>query len=263
MMSQSKILIERYGNVLAIGLNRPEKRNAVDVEMFFEMARAYGELDQNPELRAGVVYAVGEHFCAGLDLPKWQDIIGSGKMPEFEGNACDPFGLAPERTCRKPIVFAVQGYCYTFGAEVMLASEVRIAARNTRFAQLEVKRGIFPFGGATIRLPREIGWSNAMRYLLTGDEMSADEALRFGLVQELVEPGKQFERALQIAQVIAAQAPLGVQSTLASARRSMLMGERAECESLFRELLNLSQTEDVQEGLRAFLERRPGNFVGR
>lgn len=262
-MSQSKILTERYGNVLAIGLNRPEKRNAIDVEMFFDMAKAYGELDQNPELRAGVVYAVGEHFCAGLDLPKWQGIIASGRIPDFPSGSCDPFALSPETTCRKPIVFAVQGYCYTFGAEAMLASEIRIAASNTRFSQLEVKRGIFPFGGATIRLPREIGWSNAMRYLLTGDEMPAAEALRLGLVQELVEPGRQFERAMELAQAVAAQAPLAVQSTLASARRGVLLGERAECESLFRELLHLAHTEDAQEGLRAFQERRPGQFQGR
>jgi enoyl-CoA hydratase/carnithine racemase len=167
------------------------------------------------------------------------------------------------RICRKPIIFAVQGICFTFGVETMLAADIRIAARNTRFAQLEVKRGIFPFGGATVRLVHEIGWGHAMRYLLTGDEMTAEDAFRLGLVQELVEPGQQFDRAMQMASSIAAQAPLAVQATLASARESLRDGEDLAFAGLFPRLMQLSDTDDVKEGLRAFMERRPGAFAGR
>ncbi|MFW7378971.1 MAG: crotonase/enoyl-CoA hydratase family protein [Oligoflexus sp.] len=262
-MTEEKILVERKGAILTIGLNRAEKRNAIDLEMFFAMAKAYGQLDRDAGLRVGVIHAVGNHFCGGLDLPKWQDVIAAGKMPEFPPGSCDPFAMNPDKICRKPIIFAVQGICYTFGAETMLASEVRVASKDTRFSQLEVKRGLFPFGGATIRLVQEIGWSNAMRYLLTGDEMSAEEAYRLGLVQELVEPGHQLGRALEIAEVIAAQAPLAVQATLASARRGLADGERSEIARLFPELLHLVGTEDAKEGLRAFKDRRPGAFIGR
>ena len=103
----------------------------------------------------------------------------------------------------------------------MLACDVRVAARDTRFGQIEIKRGIYPVGGATLRMPRELGWGNAMRWLLTGDELGAEEALRIGLVQELVEPGEQLERALALGERIAAQAPLGVRATLASARLAL------------------------------------------
>lgn len=261
-MSESKVLVERHGSILSIGLNRPKKLNAIDVEMFFEIATAYGVLDQDPELRVGVVHAVGEHFCSGLDLSKWQNIIASGHMPEFPEGACDPFAMTAGRICHKPIVFAVQGICYTFGMETMLAADVRVAAKDTRFAQLEVKRGMFPFGGATVRLVHEIGWGNAMRYLLTGEEMRAEDAFRLGLVQELVEPGQQLVRAMDIAKAIAAQAPLAVQATLASAREGLRDGEDLAFAGLFPKLLQLSGTKDVKEGLRAFLERRPGEFTG-
>lgn len=114
---------------------------------------------------------------------------------------------------------AVQGLCFTLGIELILAADIAVAAEGTRFAQIEIKRGIFPFGGATLRFHQRAGWGNAMRWLLTGDEFDAREAWRMGLVQEVVEPGRQHERALAIAETVARQAPLGVQATLASARQ--------------------------------------------
>src|SRR6266702_2096753 len=111
--------------------------------------------------------------------------------------------LRPELT--KPRCSAVQGLRLSIGGVFLLATDIRIAASNARFAQIEIKRGLFPFGGATIRLPREVGWGNAMRYLLTGDEFNAAEALRIGLVQEVVEPGQQLARATELAQVVSAQ----------------------------------------------------------
>ena len=123
------------------------------------------------------------------------------------------------------MVMASQGICYTIGLELMLAMDIRVASSDTRFGQIEVRRGIYPVGGATVRLHREIGWGNAMRYLLTADEIPAAEALRLGLVQEVTEPGQQFDRALEIAETISRQAPLGVQASLASARRARAEGE--------------------------------------
>src|SRR5690606_35435899 len=102
-----------------------------------------------------------------------------------------------------------------------LVCDIRIAAKSARFVQIEIKRGIYPVGGATLRFPREVGWGNAMRWLLTGDEFDAQEALRIGLVQEVVEHGEQLPRALALADVIAAQAPLGVYATLASSRAAI------------------------------------------
>jgi len=132
-----------------------------------------------------------------------------------------------------------------------------------RFAQIEIKRGLFPFGGATIRFPREAGWGNAMRYLLTGDEFNAAEALRIGLVQEVVEPGQQLTRATELAQVVSAQAPLGVRATLKSARLAMSEGEEAAIGQFLPELQAIMQSEDVKEGVQSFIERRQANFKGR
>jgi enoyl-CoA hydratase/carnithine racemase len=262
-MNKPTLLVERHGQVLTMGLNRPEKRNAFDLELFFELARAYGELDREPSLRAGVVHAIGGHFTGGLDLPQWAPLFAAGKLPDLPNGALDPFGLDPDRQVRKPVIFALQGVCITIGVELMLAGDIRIAATDTRFGQIEVTRGIYPVGGATIRLVQEIGWGNAMRYLLTGDELTADELFRFGLVQELVEPGTQFERALTIASTIANQAPLAVQATLASARLARSRGDEAAFKRLLPDLQQLMASEDAREGLASFLERRQARFKGR
>ncbi len=145
----------------------------------------------------------------------------------------------------------------------MLATDIRIAASNARFAQIEIKRGLFPFGGATIRLPREVGWGNAMRYLLTGDEFNAAEALRIGLVQEVVEPEHLLTRAKELAQVVAAQAPLAVRATLKSARLSIDEGEGAAIQQFIPDLQQIMQSEDIKEGILSFIERRQANFKGR
>src|SRR5262245_29107838 len=215
-MTAGTIHTERTGHVLRIGIDRVAKRNAFDLAMWDGLALAYGELARRPELRAGVLYALGEHFTGGLDLPAWAPVFASGQFPLPDGGI-DPLGYVGPRV-KKPVVCAVQGICYTIGLELLLATDVRVAARSTRFGQIEIKRGIYPVGGATIRLPREVGWANAMRYLLTGDEITAEEAYRIGLVQELVDPGQELARATALAEVIAAQAPLGVYATLASSR---------------------------------------------
>jgi enoyl-CoA hydratase/carnithine racemase len=262
-MSESALIVEARGHVLTIGLNRPERRNAFDLDMFFDLARAYGELDRNPELRVGVVYAVGDHFTGGLDLPEWAPAFASGKFPELPAGSIDPFGLDEAHRVRKPTIYAIQGICLTIGIELMLAADIRVATTDARFGQIEVKRGIYPVGGATLRFFQEIGWGNAMRYLLTGDEVGAQEAHRLGLVQELVEPGRQFDRAMTLAHTIAQQAPLGVQATLASARLAKAQGDAAAIARLFPDLLPLMASDDVKEGIAAFMERRAASFVGR
>ena len=159
---------------------------------------------------------------------------------------------------------AVQGWVMTLAIELLLAADIRIAASNARFAQLEVRRGIYPFGGASIRFPRDAGWGNAMRWLLTGDEFDAAEAHRIGLVQEVVEPGQQLGRAIELATTIATKAaPLGVKTTLASAHRARLDGEAAAFARLDADVAELFDTEDGREGVRSFIERREARFVGR
>ncbi len=258
----SKITVEAKDHVLLIGINRPEKMNAFDLEMFMELAENLVKLHADNDLRCGLLFAVGSNFTSGLDLAKWVKVFSSGSFPVLPEGYCDPFGLDESRRVGKPLVMAVQGICYTVGLELMLATDVRVAANDTRFGQIEVKRGIYPVGGATLRLPEEIGWGNAMRYLLTGDEMSAEEAYRMGLVQELTAPGEQFDRALAIAKIIAEQAPLGVQASLRSARLSRIEGHEKAVSRLLPDLQPIMNSEDAREGVQSFLERRKAKFKG-
>jgi enoyl-CoA hydratase/carnithine racemase len=256
--------VKTEDHLLLIEINRPEKMNALTREMYSCLAQAYYQLDSDHELRAGVIYAVGPHFTAGLDLTDWSDRFARGEgFPLAAENEIDPFYMMSEARCRKPVIMAVQGYCYTWGFELMLNTDIRIAAADTRFAMLEVKRGFFPAAGATLRLPREIGWSNAMRYMLTGDAISATEACRFGLIQQVTETGRQLEAALAIARKVAEAAPLGVQEALASCRRVLKDGEQAATKVMYRKMAEVMKSEDMKEGLNSFLERRVAVFKGK
>jgi enoyl-CoA hydratase/carnithine racemase len=250
------------GHILDIKVNRADKYNALSVEMYHDLGRAYAELNRDPELRVALLHADGKHFTAGIELDKWAPIFGSGKGFPVADDEIDPFGISGERH-RKPVVIAVQGYCYTWGVEILLNCEVRIAAADTRFAMLEVKRGIYPCGGATLRLPEQAGWSNAMRYLLTGDTWTAEQALAWGQVQEVVPVGEQYAKAREIAEKIAKAAPLGVQAVLKSARLARVEGERAAAAMLFKDLMPVLKSEDAREGVQSFLERREAVFKGR
>lgn len=252
----------REGHVWCMGLNRPDKRNAFDLALYEQLSLAFGELDRNPELRVGMVYAVGGHFTAGLDLPAWAPVFASGQSPALPSGGLDPCALDPARRVSKPVLYAIEGNCLTIGIELMLAADIRVAAETARFGQIEVQRGIYPVGGATIRLMQELGWGNAMRYLLTGDWISAGEALRMGLVQEVVPAGSAYDRTLTLAGHIAQQAPLGVQAALASARLAREAGEQAAIARLLPDLMPIMQSADVREGLAAFLERRTAHFTG-
>src|SRR5579885_258302 len=141
-----KLTTEVRGHVLHIGLNRPEKRNAFDVDLYHQLASAYGRLDGDADLRVGLVYAHGEHFTAGLDLPQWTPHFAAGRWPELAAHERDPFGLDQSKRVSKPLVFALYGICFTVAIELALAGDVRIAAEGARFGQIEVRRGIYACG---------------------------------------------------------------------------------------------------------------------
>lgn len=259
----TKITTERDGHVLLIGVNRPEKRNAFDLETIAALAKAYEQLGDDPDLRAGVVFGHGDHFSAGLDLGVVGPAVAQhGPSALAGGGKYDPFGVWAEPV-PKPVVMAVSGIAFTLSIELALASDIVVAAEDVRFRQLEVGRGIVPFGGATFRAQQQLGWGNAMRFLLTAEELGAAEALRIGLVQEVVPKGQHVARARALAQVIAKQAPLGVRATLANARVAVKEGQRAAVEHLAAQLPGIMASEDAAEGLQSFLERREATFRGR
>jgi enoyl-CoA hydratase len=257
----SSITTEKAGHVFLIGLNRVSKRNAFDPPMFYDLARAYGEYEANSGLWSAVVFAHGPHFTGGIDLAQFAPLFERDDPFAQDAGQIDPFGLRSHLS--KPLVMAVQGITFTIGIEMLLAADIRIAANDARFAQLEIARGLYPLGGATFRLVRETGWGNAMRYLLTADEFGAAEALRMGLIQDVTEPGKQLERAVAIAERIAAQAPLGVQATLRSARLANLEGEAQAAARVREDMPVILASSDFREGVNSFRERRSARFLGK
>ena len=257
----TRLNVARRGAVMTIGLARDAKRNAFDRAMLRELSQAMTEYDDDDALRCAVLYAEGEHFTAGLDLAEVGPAVRAGE-PLFPEDGVDPLGLHG-RVRRKPLVMAVQGWCLTIGIELLLAADIRISSEDARFGQIEIRRGIFPFGGATIRLPEIAGWGNAMRWLLTGDIFDAKEALRLGLVQEVCAPGAQLEVALGIAARVAEQAPLGVQATLASSRIAAAKGPDTAAHALLGQARALMESEDAAEGMLSFKERRDARFVGK
>lgn len=250
---------KKEGHVLHMVLNRADKMNAFNLEMLAALADAYTLLEEGQDLRCGVLYANGDNFTAGLDLGEVGPYVKAGN-PLFPEGKIDPAQVSGRKRT-KPVVMAVQGYCLTLGIELILAADICIAATKTKFGQIEIKRGIYPFCGATIRLMQRAGWGNAMRYLLTGDMFDAQEALRIGLVQEVSE--QPIETALQIAKTISEQAPLGVYATLKNAQTVLDQGEEAAKEALMPAAIDLMNSEDANEGLQSFLERRKANFKGK
>ena len=245
--------------MLMIAIDRPDKANAIDADIIAGLSRAYAELSEDPGLRVGLLYGIGAHFTGGLDLASVGPVLaagGDGLLPE---GGRDPWGMYGEPST-KPIVTAVQGRCFTAGLELVLNSDICVAAADTVFGQQEVSRGIVALGGATVRLPARVGWGNAMRYLLTGDRFDAAEALRIGVIQEVVPAGTQVTRALDIANRIAAQAPMAVQATLAEARAAL--GGTAAAARLREIAPALLASADAQEGIASLIERRTPVFTG-
>ncbi|WP_425355181.1 crotonase/enoyl-CoA hydratase family protein [Ramlibacter agri] len=261
---EGTILTERRGTLLLIGINRPAKRNGFTPRMYKELAEAYTLLDDDPDLRAGVLHAHGPHFTAGLDLPAMAPLMQRGEKAIPPGSV-EPtdLGTPGYRRRGKPLVCAVQGITFTLGIELMLAADCVVAADDCRFSQLEVKRGIMATGGATLRMAERAGLGSALLYLLTGDEFGSAEALRLNFVQKVVPAGEQLAEAIRIAERIAAQAPLAVVATRLNALKAVEEGPLRAMGEFLAVQQRLSSSEDAAEGVRSFVEKRAARFTGR
>src|SRR5437764_13067043 len=247
------------GRILVMTVDRVEKKNAFTPKISSELAAALTQLDEDPELFVGVLTFAGDQTTAGLEMPLF---FGPGaELRPGAVDAVDPFGLG--RRLTKPLVTAVQGITFTIGIEITLAGDIIVAASDARFCQLEPKRGLAPLGGATIRYVQRAGWGNAMYHLLRADEFSAEEALRIGLVQEVVEPGRQRDRAIELARELLQCAPLALQHTIANARLALDEDEPAAIAAIPAMSKAVMATADFQEGIASFIERRPARFTGR
>jgi enoyl-CoA hydratase len=257
-----RVTVERLkGGILVIGFERVEAQNRLDPATILGIGKAYYQLDHDDELRVAVLHGLGPDFSLGGDGPALAAAQAAGTFPPKDPDWVNPFNFAPSPPRAKPVVVAVQGGT-KFGAhELFLSADIRVVASDTVFGQGEVTRGVFAWGGATVRFVREAGWGNAMRYLLTGDEWGPDEARRLGLLQEITPPGQQLDRAIELAHKVAAAAPLGIRATLASAHQALSKEDDAFA-ALPAAFARLAQTEDYKEARRALREGRQPLFRG-
>jgi enoyl-CoA hydratase/carnithine racemase len=261
--STAKITVERRGQIVLVGINRPYIHNRVDPETYNGLAKAYYQYDHDPSLRAAVLFGHGDDFSRGIDVDAFQVAVASDRPRITERAAIDPLAKATP-ILSKPLVVVVHGDTWNMGHELCLAADIRVAAADTRFGQDENTHGRFPGGGATIRFVREAGWGNAMRYMLTGDHWSAEEAFRMGVVQEIAPTrDKALEAGIKIAEKIAACGPLGIKTTLASAHFAIDSSQAEALSKLPAQYGALYRTEDFKEGRRAEAEGRPPIYQGK
>ncbi len=259
MSAEGKIRTEADGRIFKITIDNPAKKNSFSPLMMEQLSDALTELHDNDAYWAGVICAEGKEFTAGLDMPKFFG-PNAEKRNVKEGNV-DVFGLS--KRCKKPIVTATQGIVYTIGIELMLSGDIVVAADDSRFCQMEAKRGIAPLGGAHFRFLSRAGWGNAMYHLFLCDEFNAQRAREIGLIQEVVPAGQQISRAMEIAATIARNAPLGIQITKEAALKYVEHGEAAAIAHIPTIRDRVLKSADAREGIQSFVERRPAVFEGR
>jgi len=256
-------LVERRGHVLIVTMNRPQARNALSGPMMAIMKHAWDRVDADPQVRACILTGAGGSFCAGADL---KAMTTAHPGDSFRSGAFDPSVIEPllkGRRLTKPLIAAVEGAAIAGGTEILQATDIRVAGRSARFGISEARWGLFPLGGSAVRLVRQIPYTIAADLLLTGRHITAEEALRIGLVGHVVADGQALAKALEIADLIAANGPVAVQAILAAIRDTEGMPENEAFALETKIGMAVFGTEDAKEGPRAFTEKRKPDFQGR
>jgi len=264
-MNADHCLVERDGHILVVTLNRPEAKNALSPGMLAGMYRAWRQLDDDPELRVAVLTGKGDVFCAGADLKA----MGGGEVDDdfmkLMSEVPDIHWQALLRHNRplKPIVTAVEGFAVAGGTEILQGTDIRVAAEDATFGVTEARRGLFPLGGSSVRLRRQIPYTLAAEILLTGRHVTAKEALDFGLVGRLAPKGQALAVAMKIAADVASNAPQSIRALMRMLRE--VDESYSEADALARELevgSPVFATRDAREGMKAFAEKRIPVYTG-
>ncbi|QFS91034.1 Carnitinyl-CoA dehydratase [Mycobacterium sp. THAF192] len=249
-----EVLLERRGRTLIITINRPEARNAFNLAVAQGLADAVDELDDTPELSVAIITGAGGNFCAGMDLKAFM----AGEVPAIEGRG---IGFT-ERPPRKPLIAAVEGYALAGGTEIVLATDLIVAAKNAKFGIPEVKRGLVAAGGGLLRLQKRIPYQKALELALTGDSFTAEEASAWGFVNVLTEPGEALAGALALAERITANGPLAVAVTKEVMTKSADWTEAEMWKKQGELVFPVFSSKDAMEGATAFAEKRKPNWTG-
>ncbi len=263
--SQAHLLVERDGPIVTLTMNRPDARNALSAEMLARLADAWEMVDGDADIRVAILTGAGGHFCAGADLKMMFQGPGADEWSQrFAGDIDLAWrGLLRHYRVKKPLIAAVEGYAVAGGTEILQGTDIRVAGESATFGIAEVRRGLFPLGGSTVRLRRQLPYARAMEILLTGRFVPAPEALKIGLINRVVPDGGALDAAREIAGQIAENAPLAVQAV----KRSVIETEGLpEPEALKVEMeigFPVFGTEDAREGAKAFAEKRKPDYRGR
>lgn len=267
----AKVNIEREGYVTVITINRPEVHNSIDPEVLIRLSDAWKMVRDDKDIRVAVITGAGKKtFCSGADLGRLIPLFSGARSPEDEwderimkdfDNIFQSAGLR-DFDIGKPVIAAINGDCIAGGMEMIQGVEIRVASDSARFGLQEVKWGIIPGGGSTVRLPRQIPYAKAMEILLTGDLLSAEEALSYGLLNHVMPQDKVMDKAMEIADKIAGNGPLAVKAIRTSVRNSNGLTEKEAFVQEMELAMSVLMSKDAKEGPRAFKEKRKPNFIG-
>jgi enoyl-CoA hydratase len=260
---QPHLLIEQRRHVLVVTMNRPQVRNALSGPMMALMRQAWDQVDTNPDIRVCVLTGAGGAFCAGADLKAMTrahpgDTANAGT---FDPSVIEP--LLKGRRLTKPLIAAVEGVAVAGGTEILQATDIRVAGESARFGVSEARWGLFPLGGSAVRLPRQIPYTVAADLLLTGRQITATEALQIGLIGHVVPDGQALNKAIEIAEMIAANGPVAVRAILRTMRETEGLPEAGAFKIEAQIGMEVFRSQDAKEGPRAFTEKRKPQFRDR
>ena len=264
-MDEPHLLVDQNGPIVTVTMNRPRVRNAWSLEMMARLADAWEQIDENPDVRVAILTGAGGSFCSGSDLKVMHSDQTDNPWAKRFKDDPDLHWRAMLRSYRlkKPLIAAVEGFALAGGTEVLQATDIRVAGRSAQFGLTEARYGLFPLGGSTVRLQRQISYTKAMEMLLLARPIDAEHALKIGLIGRIVDDDEALSEANKLATIIASNGPLAVQAIKRSVIESAQLSEQ---EGLARELeigWPVFKSEDAKEGTTAFSEKRDPVFKGR